>query len=193
MISPSGMAFDIDGVVADTMSLFVRIARDEFSIDNLSYEDITSYNLEECLEMEPAAIDAIIRQLLDGSHKFPLSPIEGASKSLARLSKSTDKMLFVTARPSPDYIHHWLRDVFSTAEYNDESKIEVVATGGFEEKADVLIERGITHFVEDRLETCFYLNELGIKPVLFRQPWNRQPHPFVEVGSWEELEALIDF
>jgi 5'(3')-deoxyribonucleotidase len=189
MISPSGMAFDIDGVVADTMSLFVRIARDEFRIDNVSYEGITSYNLEECLEMEPAAIDAIIRQLLDGSHKFPLSPIQGASKNLARLSKSTDKMLFVTARPSPDYIHHWLRDVFSF----DKSKIEVVATGGFEEKADVLADRGISHFVEDRLETCFYLNERGIKPVLFRQPWNRQPHPFIEVGSWKELEALIDF
>jgi 5'(3')-deoxyribonucleotidase len=37
------------------------------------------------------------------------------------------------------------------------------------------------------------LRDAGIEPVLFKQPWNREPHPFVEVGNWDELEALIDF
>jgi hypothetical protein len=47
--------------------------------------------------------------------------------------------------------------------------------------------------VEDRLETCFPLQEAGITPVLFRQPWNRKSHPFMEVGTWKELESLIEF
>ena len=46
--------------------------------------------------------------------------------------------------------------------------------------------------MEDRLETCFVLDKAGIKPVLFRQPWNRGKHPFEEVSTWDELESLIE-
>ncbi len=58
---------------------------------------------------------------------------------------------------------------------------------------DTEISLTITHFVDDRLETCFLLKEAGITPILYKQPWNRNPHPFIEVGSWKELESLIDF
>jgi len=51
----------------------------------------------------------------------------------------------------------------------------------------------VLYFVEDRLETCFPLSDAGITPVLFKQPWNRKEHPFIEVGTWRELESLIDF
>jgi hypothetical protein len=71
--------------------------------------------------------------------------------------------------------------------------IKVIATGTFEGKTDVLRENGIRFFVEDRLETCYRLKDDGIEPVLYRQPWNRAPHPFTEVGSWRELEALMNF
>ncbi|MEZ4524658.1 MAG: hypothetical protein R2941_01890 [Desulfobacterales bacterium] len=68
-----------------------------------------------------------------------------------------------------------------------------MATGSFEAKTEVLREKGVSHFVEDRLETCFLLKEEGITPLVFRQPWNREAHPFTEVGTWQELENLIAF
>jgi predicted amino acid racemase len=71
--------------------------------------------------------------------------------------------------------------------------VQVVATGTFDGKAEVLLESGIRFFVEDRLETCYQLKEEGIEPVLYRQPWNRESHPFIEVGNWQELENLIAF
>jgi hypothetical protein len=37
------------------------------------------------------------------------------------------------------------------------------------------------------------LQDAEVQPVLYRQPWNREQHPFVEVGSWDELQALIEF
>ena len=40
MIDPAAIAFDIDGVVADTMSLFLEIARDVHHINHIRYEDI---------------------------------------------------------------------------------------------------------------------------------------------------------
>jgi hypothetical protein len=55
----------------------------------------------------------------------------------------------------------------------------------------VLLSKGVEWFVEDRLETCHQLADRGIAPIVFRQPWNRQDHPYREVGNWEELKALI--
>jgi hypothetical protein len=51
MIDPASVAFDFDGVVADTMSLFLNIASVEYNINGIGYDDITSYNLEECLSI----------------------------------------------------------------------------------------------------------------------------------------------
>jgi uncharacterized HAD superfamily protein len=73
------------------------------------------------------------------------------------------------------------------------SDVEIVATGSFDDKVEVLTERNISFFVEDRLETCFSLQAAGVTPILFRQPWNRIEHPFTEVGTWRELESLIRF
>ena len=47
--------------------------------------------------------------------------------------------------------------------------------------------------MEDRLETCWRLQDAGIVPILFKQPWNREPHPFLQIEDWQELEGLIDF
>ena len=59
MIDPAAVAFDVDGVIADTMALFIDIARDEYAINGIRYEDITCYMLEECLDIEPDIINAI--------------------------------------------------------------------------------------------------------------------------------------
>lgn len=189
MIQPELLAFDIDGVIADTMSLFVDIARDEYHIKDFKYEDITCYMLEECINIEPEIIDEIIAKLLDGSYNGRLQPIHGAPEVLHRLSKRSTPILFVTARPQVDSIYQWIINRLKLAP----SSIDVIASGTFEAKADILVNRNIKFFVEDRLETCFPLKEAGITPVLFKQPWNRKPHPFVEVQNWSELESLIEF
>lgn len=188
-IDPARLAFDIDGVVANTMQLFLDIVRDRYGINHIRLEDITSYNLEDCLDLAPEVITAAIHCLLQGDGGFDLHPLPGSRRVLARMARSTPRMLFVTARPDREVIQAWLRDRLGLPD----TAIEVVATGGFEAKADVLAEAGVQYFVEDRLETCFLLNAAGFEPIVYRQPWNRQPHPFHEVGDWEEIEALITF
>jgi len=189
VIDPASVAFDIDGVFAGTMTLFIDIARDEYDIDGIGYEDITCYQLEDCLDIDKTIIWDIITKLLDGTYAAPLNAIEGASEVLTRLGGEYRPLLFVTARPYPGPIYDWILNALAL----DSNSIEVVTTGSFEGKADELLQRGISYFVEDRLETCFLLKEVGIIPVLFRQPWNRDPHPFREVGTWSELESLIKF
>lgn len=188
MIDPVSLAFDIDGVFADTMSLFIDIARDEYKINNLNYEDIKCYYIEECTDLKPEIISDIIVRILDGKHRATLKPIEGSARVLRRLGMH-ERLLFVTARPYPGPIHDWISETLSL----DPASVEVITTGSFVAKADVLIGKNISYFVEDRLETCFALKEKGVTPVLFKQPWNRKEHPFVEVATWNELEELINF
>ena len=75
----------------------------------------------------------------------------------------------------------------------DPDAVQVEATGTFEGKTAVLLNNGIRCFIEDRLETCFQLKDVGIEPIVYSQPWNRRQHPFIEVQNWCELEDLIAF
>ena len=188
-IDPLSVAFDIDGVVADTMSLFIEIARNDYSIDTIRYDDIKTYTLEDCLDVDQEILNAIVQKLLDGTYSETLHPIPDAPAVLSRLGGQWGPLLFVTARPYPGPIVKWLMEHLDV----ERSAVVIITTGSFEAKADILLKRGITHFVEDRLETCTILSEKGITPILFRQPWNRGNSQFIEVGSWRELEKMIGF
>ncbi len=188
-IDPRTIGFDIDGVIADTMTLFLSIAAKEFNVNHIQYEDITSYSLNECLDIDDDILDAVIERLLSGRYDQSLTPIDGAAEVLKRLGEEYGPVRLVTARPAPEYIHKWILNIAPLPP----SAIDLVATGAFEAKAEVLRERGVAWFVEDRLETCYHLEENGISPILFKQPWNRRNHLFHEVDSWKALESMIAF
>lgn len=188
-IDPRRLAFDIDGVIADTMSLFLDIAREEYQIADLAYEDITCYTLESCLDIAPGIIHEIVGRLLSGDHRACLQAMPGVRRVLNRIGRRYGPLRLVTARPSAAPIHEWLLAASGLVS----GEIEVTATGDYAAKAEVLQAKGVAFFVEDRLDTCFLLRAAGITPILFRQPWNRETHPFIEVGSWDELGELIVF
>ena len=189
MIDPASMAFDIDGVVADTMTLFLDIARQEYNLNGIRYSDLTSYRLEECLDIDSKVIDAIVLQILDGNYSAKLRPIVGAAEGLTKIVQHASPIIFITARPYQGPVPDWLNQTLGL----DPACFEVITTGSHEAKVGILQQRKISYFVEDRLETCFLLQDAEVQPVLYRQPWNREQHPFVEVGSWDELQALIEF
>jgi 5'(3')-deoxyribonucleotidase len=187
MLSPHEVAFDIDGVFADTMGLFLRIVRRQYGINHIQYNDINRYYLEECLDIDPGIISEVIHRILDGDYQDELQPIDGSRRVLTAIGTKAP-LLFVTARPSAHAIEDWVTHMLP----NVGSPIEVIATGAYEAKSEVLKERDIRYFVEDSLDACRWLERQGIIPILFRQPWNRFPHPFHEVEDWAEIEGLID-
>ncbi len=182
------VAFDIDGVVADIMTTFLDLARERFGVGHhLRYEHITTFYLEECLDLPPRVIRALIRELIDRPHELPIAPLPEAGPVLRRLAEEAP-LLFVTARDRAQPIRLWLEGALAPV---PPEAIRVLATGDPESKGQYLKDHGIEYFVEDRLETCWPLAEQGIIPVLFVQPWNRRPHPFPEVTGWPELESLL--
>jgi uncharacterized HAD superfamily protein len=188
MIDPRRIGFDIDGVVANTMQLFLDILLDVYGINHVTLDAITRYDLQACLDVDPRIITAINQSINEGSYKGRLEPMEGAVGVLERLSVYGPIRL-VTARPNPGPIEPWMAEEFSL----NGSPVKITATGSFDNKADVLKAEEIDFFVEDRLETCFLLQDQDITPILFAQPWNRRPHPFREVADWKQLESMIDW
>jgi len=187
-IDPGLVAFDIDGVIANTMQLFLDIAREVYGVNHVGYSDITTYQLDQCLDMAPDVIQSITDRIIDGDYPCRLAPFEDAGRVLKRLG-GFGPLHLVTARPKAGPMDQWLGELLPPQQY----QVVLETTGSYEAKTEVLKKYNKRYFIEDRLDTCFLLAEHQITPVLFKQPWNRKPHPFREVGGWAELESLFDF
>lgn len=186
-IPPDRLAFDIDGVVADIMTTFLDLVREQLGPHPFRYEHITTFRLEECLDLPAGLIDRLIRELIDRPDELPIEPLPQAVPTLTRLAEEAP-LVFVTARDRAEPIQRWLK---KTLEPVPPHSIWVIATGDPDGKLHYLKTHAIDYFVEDRLETCFDLARAGITPILFAQPWNRRPHPFPEVQNWQELATLL--
>lgn len=188
-IRPSNLAFDVDGVVADTMAVFVDLARERYGLDYLTKEHLRLYDLHKCIDVDRRIIDDLICLTLDDEHTLQIPPMDGAAEVLTELARH-GPLRFVTARIWPESIIEWLRGTLPEVEPD---QIQVTATGAPEAKLEILHGLGVRYFVEDRLETCRLLARDGIKPLLFDQPWNRTPsaEEFVRVENWSQLRGWV--
>jgi uncharacterized protein len=181
------LAFDIDGVVADIMSTFIALANDRYNIKDLRYDDIVEFDLVRCLRMDEAVVWEILDLLLNCPEELDIAPLPDAVPVLTKLALD-QPLLFVTARDRSEPISAWLTKNLPEV---SPAAIRIIATGDPEAKLEYLQDHNITYFVEDRLETCFQLARHGIQPLLFDQPWNRRPHSFPIIHTWQELANLI--
>lgn len=188
MIDPTRIAFDIDGVLANTMQLFLDILREVHGVNHIAYDDINQYQLEACLKVDPRIISDATDRIIDGRYPCKLVPNDGAARVLKRLH-AYGAIRLVTARPYLGPIKEWIDRLLPPDQY----EVDITATGRYEAKPEVLKAHGIAYFVEDRLDTCFLIQKENIRPVVFVQPWNRHPHPFTEVNGWDQLEGLIQW
>jgi len=188
-IDPCLLAFDIDGVVADTMALLVRLAHERYGLTGISKEDMSSYNLYECLGLEKHIMDDLISLTLDEEYTKQIHPLPGAPEVLTELARA-GPLRFITARVHSESIARWL---FTILPGVPNERIKVIASGSPENKVEILIGLKIRYFVEDRIETCRHLKQAGIEPFLFDQPWNRNEPAdgFIRVHNWMQLREWV--
>jgi len=185
-IAPGDIGFDFDGVVADTVEAFIRIACEEHGLCGIRPEDITHFSPEQCLAMDADLVESIFLRILKDSVGTGLLPMPGAVEVLSEMTGQAT-VTIITARPEADPVHHWLQRFFPSRAYR---RIRVVAMGDHDDKARHIRMSGLSVFVDDRAETCLQLNREGIRSIVFSQPWNRDRHALPAVRSWEEIRAL---
>ena len=118
-----------------------------------------------------------------------IDPLPGAPVVLTELA-GTAPLLFVTARIWPESITQWICTILPGV---PRERITVIASGAPEIKLQILKERDVRYFVEDRVETCRQLKEAGIQPFLFDQPWNRNEPAdgFIRIENWMQLREWV--
>ena len=183
------LAFDIDGVVADTFRAFIEVAGSQYGVQ-LQYESITDYDFMSVMDIEEDVFNEIIERVLEDPLGMGIRPMNGAVEVLARLMER-GPLILVTARPDNGAIQKWLQEVLGLN--GNHNRIHLEATGTHTEKLPKLFKHGIKYFIEDRLATCFLIREAGLTPIVYEQPWNQKPHPFQIVRDWDEIGALIEW
>lgn len=185
-IHPSQLGFDFDGVVADTAEAFIRLCCEEYGYCSIRLEDITDFEVERCLDLDPGIVEAVFTRILLDSVGAGLQPMAGALQVLEELS-ATAPVTLVTARPLVRPVRDWI-DAVMPQSVREHTRI--VAMGAHDDKPRHVRGNGLRYFIDDRAETCFQLEEAGIKPIVYSQPWNRGRHPFTAVSTWEEIRSL---
>jgi len=185
-IDPALIGFDIDGVVADTGGAFIRIAGEEYGLHNISLDDITSFEVMDCLDVEQVIIEEIFTRLLDDPLNAGLQPMEDAIPVLHRFAAKAP-LTFVTARPHKNSIACWLQYFLKPAAFKN---MRLVAMGEHDKKMSYIKKLGLEYFVDDRLQTCETLAREGITPLVYNQPWNRNGHNLPTVNDWRSIQAL---
>ncbi len=186
-ILPKEIAFDIDGVFADTFRVFVQKAKEWFGTE-LDYSAILEYEFWSNIGLDEVRVRRIIDGVLYDPIGIDIRPMPGSVDVLTRLAEFSP-LIFVTARYENDSIFHWAKAYLPDV---DEKRIRIIPSGASENKIPILTDLDVPYFVEDRLDTCFLLSKsTRTIPIVFDQPWNRKPHPFNVVTTWQDIDAMI--
>lgn len=184
---PGRVAFDIDGVFGNVMELFIRLAREQYRIESIRYEDITEYYLYDCLPVAPEIINRIIEKILDYPHALEMDPFDHSVEVLTNYARKYP-LVFITARQKAEPVRDW---VTRTLPQVDPQDIEVITSGEHHLKLGILKGLDIPYYVDDHLDTCRLLSENGITPIVFDQPWNQGRHNYHRVANWQEIGEIL--
>ena len=184
----SQIGFDFDGVIADTAETFVRIAADKYGYNSFSKEDITNFELEDCINIPREIVDKIFTEILMDSLGTGLQPITGAIETLSQFATHS-KVTIITARPIDQPVHDWLECYLGKPLLTN---IQVVATGDHDDKIRHIHANNIKYFVDDRVATCQSLVKEEICPIVYQQPWNEGRHNLTMVSDWNDISHMVN-
>lgn len=185
-ISPDEIGFDFDGVIANTGETFIRMAEEQHNF-SLTLEEITHFDVENCINMPVEIVDEIFMEIMKDSITVGLSPMHGAVQTINEITAS-HKMTVITARAMLAPVENWFAHHLQP---QAAEKITLVAMGDHNDKVRYAREHKLTYFVDDRAETCMQLAEAQFQPIVFEQPWNRGRHHFPTVSNWADIRQLL--
>lgn len=186
-IAPTEIGFDLDGVIANTAEAFIRIACEKHEYCSFTLEDITNFQLEECIGMPSDLVQRIFLDILEDSLATGLMPMPGAVEVLGELALHAP-ITVITARHLEQPVIDWFNRFFPE---NTRNAIRLTAMGDHDDKLRYIKDHRLKYFVDDRAETCTMLAAASITPLVYSHPWNRNRHSLPTVENWQEIRDLL--
>lgn len=186
-IHPAEIGFDLDGVIANTAEAFIRIACEEYSYCSFSVDDITTFQIEECIGMPSTMVAQIFNDILENSLATGLQPMPGAVEVLGELAAHAP-VTVITARHLEQPVIDWFERFFPR---RTQDAIRLVAMGDHDDKLRYIRHHQLKYFIDDRAETCTMLAAAQVVPFVYSHPWNRNRHNLPTVESWQDIRALL--
>lgn len=181
------IGFDFDGVIADTAETFVRLACEKYGYCSFSREDITNFDLEDCINVPLDLVEKIFTEIMLDSVGNNLQPIPGAVDTLQSFTEIST-ITIITARPTHKPVHDWLDHFFPLPV---RERIKVITTGDHNDKLRHIHACGLEYFIDDRAETCMQLAQENISPYVYTQPWNINRHNLPTLDNWQSIRELV--
>lgn len=178
------IGLDIDGVIADYVAVMLPLLS-EVCGRPVSSEDINTYDISECFNLDDKAAEYFWQQALGTDLLMRAPPVEGAPEGLAALDGHD--IWIVTGRPA------LLQGL--TEEWLLRNKIRYDHLVFDRTMNKMLVGPDFDVFVEDFLEGALVIAEAGVFTLLFNQPWNQSPalpENCRRVYDWPTIVNLID-
>lgn len=185
-------AFDLDGVIMDSIDIFRMHFWDVYGVD--MGEPKNHHRQFNFVEMDAHGIGyetfgpEIPVALAKYHHIIP--PVEHSIEALETWHHGMgEEILFVTARepshPVKQATHKWLRKHLDLP-------YEVIFVESSTDKKQVLKDRGIKYFVDDRYRTCHALAPQLTMMFMFNQPWNTgRPATATNIKRISSLNEMV--
>ena len=178
------IGLDIDGVIVDYAAVMLPLLS-EVCQRPVSVEDICTYDITECLNIDEKAAEYVWQQTLGTDLLINAPPVDGAIDGLSALDGH--EIWIVTGRPSTlqDLTEAWL----------SRRKIRYDRIIFDRVMNKMLVGPEFDVFVEDFLEGATVIAESGVFTLLFNQPWNQSmtlPENCRRVYNWSAIVNWIN-
>jgi len=177
---------DIDGVLADSLPLWVAEMNDYFK-KNRQLEDIRLFDL--CTVYEVTEEEVLRFMQLKGRElMIKPPPMEGAVFYLQEIKKHHE-IYIVTARdPCYEEETRWWLQKYGLLFDN-------LLLLGSHAKQGACLECKLNILVEDTLEVSLRVSAAGVPVILLDAPYNRSPLPelIIRKRSWAEIYQVLNF
>lgn len=175
---------DIDGVLADSLPLWVKELNNFFN-KSVPVEEFHLYDIRKTYDIKPGEIERFIE--LKG--KYLMSeppPVPGAPRYLRKI-KQHHEVYIITARDE-----RYRRETSRWLKKHGLPYDELLLLGSHEKK-EICLEKNLHVMVEDTLEIGKKISSAGVPVLLMDAPYNQGALPVLvyRKRSWEEIYQAI--
>ncbi|MDA3815094.1 MAG: hypothetical protein PF549_01875 [Patescibacteria group bacterium] len=188
------IAIDIDDVLADFSSSFIKFQKERYNLDlNLLKDRLyrKDWIIDSGLSLQEGHKRVIEFVESDGTKN--LKVVKGSREAMNKM-KDKFKLIALTGRPASVSIltEEWLNKNFQNTFSSFLSTDAHMFSGSGYNKGEICIENGISLLIDDLPQYCLECVSVDVPTILFNQPhnqyFNEKEYPSItRINSWEEV------